>query len=205
MKKLSLTKKIVTVAVLASIVGCETLPENVDTENDSGHAVMGLDYRDFNKAASKMISSLLRSGRLKKRGGGMFVMCPGRIVNDTNQRIDTSQLMAKIEEELLNSGLITMTSAVGADGATDEMVMKTRALRGSSEFKQNTIAKKGTILAPDLSISGKILQRDINYDSKKTQIEYYFQLRITDLNSGTRFWQKEEVLAKRGSAKSVSW
>jgi hypothetical protein len=37
-----------------------------------------------------MIGSLLRSGRLRKPGGGMFVMCPGRVINDTTQRIDTS-------------------------------------------------------------------------------------------------------------------
>ena len=64
---------------------------------------------------------------------------------------------------------------------------------------------KKTLVAPELSISGKIIQRDVKYDRKKTQVEYYFQLRITDMTTGLRFWQEEKILGKRGSSKTVSW
>ncbi len=195
----------VVMIVTAMLTGCNSHPQNINTENDTGHAVMGLDYRDFRKASTTMIKSLFASRRLTKPGGGMYVMCPGRIVNDTMQEIDTDQLMADIEEELLNSGKITMTSAVGIDGAKDSMVFKARELRKSDEFNQKNVAGKGELAAPELSISGKILQRNIAYEKSVDQIEYWFRLQITNIKNGTVIWTKKEMLGKRGSSKSVSW
>ena len=197
-------------AVLATVVmtGCATVPRNVDTQNDQGHAVMGLDYRDFDLAASQMVQSALASGALKKPGGGQYVVTTAKIINDTMQRIDTDQLMAKVEEELMNSGQVVVTSAVGpggTSGAKDKMVYDARDLRDSDEFKKDTVLQKGQLIAPDLSVSGKIIQRDVFYDKRTKQVEYYFQLRVTNLKTGLRVWQKETKIAKRGSNKSVSW
>jgi len=67
------------------------------------------------------------------------------------------------------------------------------------------VAKRQTLIAPELTISGKIFQRNISYDRKTQQIEYYFQLKLSDVKSGLRFWQDETLIGKRGSSKSVSW
>jgi uncharacterized protein (TIGR02722 family) len=187
------------------IAGCAPETAYIDTMHDEGKPVMALDYRDFDQAASEMVQSMLASGALKKDDGSRYVMTTGRIVNDTMQRIDTDQLMAKIEEELLNSGQVVMTSAVGK---TDQMIYDTRDLRDSDvadEFDQDTMAAKGQLIAPELSISGKIFQRNIRYDKDRQQVEYYFQLMVTDLTTGLRFWQKETLIGKRGSSKSVAW
>ncbi len=201
------TKIIITLAGLF-LAGCATETVNIDVVHDEGKAVMALDYRDFAQAASEMIQSMIGSGALKKPGGGRYVMTTARITNDTMQRIDTDQLMAKIEEELLNSGMVVMTSAVGGKGAPDEMIYEMRDIRDSAtgdEFKQETLAGKKTLEAPELSIAGKILQRNIRYDRNRQQVEYYFQLMITDLTTGLRFWQKESIIGKRGSNRSVAW
>ena len=190
------------------IAGCAQETVNIDVVNDEGKPVMALDYRDFAQAASEMIQSMISSGALKKPGGGRYVMTTGRVTNDTMQRIDTDQLMAKIEEELMNSGQVVMTSAVGGKGAPDEMIYEMRDIRDSAqgdEFNQETLAGKKTLIAPELSVSGKILQRNIRYDNNRQQVEYYFQLRVTDLTTGLRFWQKESIIGKRGSNKSVAW
>jgi len=194
------------IVVLLSILagGCGgPKTTNIDIVNDDGKSVLALDYRDFDKAASEMIQSMVSSGALKKQGGGRYVVATGRIVNDTMQRIDTDQLMAKIEEEMLNSGQAVMTSAIGS--GTDKLIHETRELRDSEEFDQSTIAKRNTLIAPDLTISGKIFQRNLAYDKKRQQVEYYFQLKLSDATSGLRYWQKESLIAKRGSNKSVAW
>ncbi len=201
------TKIIITLAGLL-LAGCATETVNIDVVNDEGKAVMELDYRDFAQAASEMIQSMVSSGALKKPGGGRYVMTTARVTNDTMQRIDTDQLTAKIEEELMNSGMVVMTSAVGGKGAPDEMIYEMRDIRDSAtgdEFKQETLAGKRTLIAPELSISGKIFQRNIRYGNNRQQVEYYFQLRITDLTTGLRFWQKESLIGKRGSNRSVAW
>ena len=187
------------------VVGCEQQTTNIDVTNDEGKAVMALDYRDFDQAASKMVQSMLASGALKKQGGGRYVVATSRITNDTMQRIDIDQLMAKIEQELLNSGQVVMTSAVGAQDSTDPLVQDARKLRDSEEFNQDTVAAKKTLIAPELSISGKIFQRNIPYDKGTQQVEYYFELKVADLKSGLRVWQNETLIGKRGSSKSVAW
>ena len=188
--------------------GCAPGTVNIDVVHDDAKAVMALDYRDFDQAASEMVQSMLGSGALKKPGGGRYVVTTGRIINDTMQRIDTDQLMAKIEEELLNSGQVVMTSAVGGKGAPDKMIYEMRDIRDSGvgdEFNKDTVAAKGQLIAPELSIAGKIFQRNIRYDKKRQQVEYYFQLKVTNLTTGLRFWQKETIIGKRGSNKSVAW
>ena len=203
-------KNIILFLVLAGVMfaGCTSKTTYIDTANDEGKVVMGLDYRDFDMAASQMLQSLFASGALNKKEGGRYVVTTGRVVNDTMQRIDTDQLMAKIEEEMLNSGQVVMTSAVGGYGPSDDMVYKVREIRDSQvsdEFKDETLVAKKQLIAPELSMSGKIIQRNIKYDKGNQQVEYYFQLQLTDLASGLRFWQKESLIGKRGSNKSVAW
>lgn len=193
---------IAVVGVLAA--GCaQERTRNIDVMHDDGKAVMALDYRDFDQAASKMVQSMLGSGALKKPEGGRYVVATGRIVNDTTQRIDTDQLMVKIETEILNSGQAVMTSAIGS--GSDELLHETRELRDSEEFDPDTVAKRQTLIAPELTISGKIFQRNIRYDRNTQQVEYYFQLKLSDVKSGLRFWQDETLIGKRGSNRSVSW
>ncbi|MHC5143663.1 MAG: penicillin-binding protein activator LpoB [Planctomycetota bacterium] len=201
------TKLLLCMLVTIALTGCQPATKNIDIANDEGKAVMGLDYRDFDQAAAAMITSLVRSGTLQKKDGGRYVMATGRIVNDTMQRIDTDQLMAKVEQEMMNSGQVVMTSAVG-NKAGDSMVYEVRDLRDSDradEFNEDTMQAKKQLIAPELSVSGKIIQRNVKYDKKTEQVEYYFQLRITDLTTGLRFWQEEQIIGKRGSSKSVSW
>lgn len=68
---------------------------NIDINNDSGGAVMGLDYRDFHKASSEAVASMLSSGAVDKADGSRYVLAISRITNDTMQRIDTDQLVKK--------------------------------------------------------------------------------------------------------------
>ncbi len=189
------------VGVLAA--GCAQETTNIDTMHDDGKAVMALDYRDFDQAASKMVQSMLGSGALKKKDGGRYVVAADRIINDTTQRIDTDQLMVKIETELLNSQQAVMTSAIGS--GADELLHETRELRDSEEFDPGTTAKRQTLQAPELTISGKIFQRNIRYDRNTQQVEYYVQRKLSDVSSGLRFWQDETRIVKRGDRKSPSW
>ena len=115
---------IIGAVLLLMLSGCATATRNIDMNNDKGQAVMGLDYRDFQKAASEAIKSMLQSGALNKRGGGRYVLAISRIVNDTMQRINTDQLIKKIRVELLQSGKVVVTTAVSAGEPEDKMSMK---------------------------------------------------------------------------------
>ena len=191
--------------VVGMMSGCADKTERIDMNNDKGDQVMGLDYRDFNEAASKAIQSMLMSGALDKKNGDRYVLVISRVSNDTMQHIDTDQLVKKIRVELLKSGKVVVTTAVGANGAEDKMSKQARELRNDDEFNQNTVQKKGTLVAPDMSLSGKILQRNVAMDDGKQQVEYYFMLSLTEIKTGLAWWEGETVIGKRGSGKSVAW
>jgi uncharacterized protein (TIGR02722 family) len=192
--------------VLILSAGCASKDvQVVDTRADAAPRVLGLDYRDFEAAAGDSIAKLIASGVVSKPGGGRYVMVVSRVTNDTMQRIDTEQLTKKIRVELLNSGKVVTTTAVGLDTPEDPMVAKARELRQSKEVKQSTVAGQGTIVAPDLSLSGKIIQMNHRLDKKTQQVEYYFMLSLTDLTTGLAVWENETPIVKRGDAKSVAW
>jgi len=198
-----LKRAIVLSASVLVLAGCATPTRYVDPAADNGPVAMTMDYRDFEKAASEAVDDMLASGAVSNPNGGRYIMVVSRINNDTMQRIDTDQLTKKIRVALLRSGKVVTTTAVGLNGAEDEMTMRARELRNSEEFDQSGVQKKGTLQAPDLSLSGKILQRNHKVGDEQ-QVEYYIQLSLTDLATGLAFWEGETPIIKRGSNDSVS-
>lgn len=199
-----LKQAIVLSASVLMLAGCATPTRYVDPAADNGPVAMTMDYRDFEKAATEAVDDMLASGAVSNPNGGRYIMVVSRITNDTMQRIDTDQLTKKIRVALLRSGKVVTTTAVGLGGAEDEMTMRSRELRNSEEFDQSGVQKKGTLQAPDLSLSGKILQRNHKVADEQ-QVEYYIQLSLTDLATGLAFWEGETPIIKRGSNDSVSW
>ena len=198
-------KKAIVLSVgILMLSGCATPTRYVDPAADDGPVAMTMDYRDFEKAATDAVEDMLASGAVDNPNGGRYIMVVSRITNDTMQRIDTDQLTKKIRVSLLRSGKVVTTTAVGLNGAEDEMTMRARELRNSEEFDQTGVQKKGTLQAPDLTLSGKILQRNHKV-GREQQVEYYIQLSLTDIASGLAFWEGETPIIKRGSNSSVSW
>jgi len=199
-----LIRAVVISVTLAVLAGCAAPARYIDPAADDGAVAMTMDYRDFEKAATDAVEDMLASGAVNKPDGGRYIMVVSRITNDTMQRIDTDQLTKKIRVSLLRSGKVVTTTAVGLDGAEDEMNIKARELRNSDEFDQSGVQQKGTLQAPDLSLSGKIIQRNHKV-GKEQQVEYYIQLSLTELKSGLALWENETPIIKRGPNKSVSW
>ena len=199
-------------AVLLTACTTPTTVVNVPGSTDSvspyanqGETTLGLDYRDFQYVSGRAIESFLASPLSNKpNSDAPWIMALGRIINDTTLNIDTSQLTKKIRIELLNSGRVVVTTAVGAGGAEESLVADVRKLSDSDLFNQDTVAKKGTVIAPELSLSGKIIQRTTTA-GKKQRVDYYFQLTMTNLETGLAYWESEEVIAKQGGNQSHTW
>jgi uncharacterized protein (TIGR02722 family) len=205
--KMKISSKLLIAAVGFVLVGCtQQAPRYVGVDNPEVQAVisMGLDRQDFEKAASDAVDSLLRSSALNKPNGDKYIVAIGRIINDTTQKIDTDLFIKKIRTSLLSSGKAVVTSAITSGGNDDELIYQTRDLRTDDEFAQDTIAQKGTILAPELSLTGKIIQQSKTIDKNKL-VEFYFQLTLTNLKNGLAVWEEESVIGKVGDKKSVNW
>lgn len=131
----------------AFLAGCVSTGgvEMVDTRSDRGEAVVGLDYRDFEGAASAAVQGMLSGRALDNPRGGRYVVMISRVTNDTMQRIDTDQLIRKIRIEMLNSGKAVVTTAVGGSGPDDSASYQVRdELRNNREFDQRGVQREGT-------------------------------------------------------------
>ena len=188
----------------AGLASCTPKTQLID-KTDKIPPTLSLDAEDFTNAAAEAVQKMVASGAVSKPGGGRFVLAISRVINDTQQRFDTDLLVKKIRVELLNSGKVVVSTAVSANGAEDNMSMQARQLRSSDEFDQSTVQKKGTLVAPDLSLSGKIIQRNTSLSKTEQRVDYYFQLSVTEIKTGLAYFESETPISKRGSAKSVTW
>ncbi len=194
-------KKLIPMALCLALCACggtRVVDLNDEQEVSSMQHVMELEYRDWTNTAEKMTKSMIASGALKAEAKPVIAI--GNIVNDTTQRIDSDMLTKKIRTTLLKSGKAQIaTNFTGEDTTSD----KVRTKRGNDEYNQSTIAQKGTLIAPNMSLSGKMLQRNLKlesgwFSSVDTRVEYYLQLTLTDLKSGLSVWEDEQPIIKEG-------
>ncbi|MDR1207086.1 MAG: penicillin-binding protein activator LpoB [Rickettsiales bacterium] len=85
----------------------------------------------------------------------------------------------------------------------DDTTHQVRAQRGNAEYDAGTVADKGTLVAPNMSLSGKMMQRNLGLETcwlcaKKERVEYYLQLTLTDVRSGLSVWEDEQPIIKEG-------
>lgn len=197
-------KLVITLIGTALLMGCQSTTKYVQS-NDKNIATFGLSYRDFDDSANKALEDIISSPLLVHPQGARYVMAVSNIINDTTQRIDTDQLTKKIRVGLLQSGKFITTTAIGLKGAEDKMTEAVRALKDSDMVKKSTVAGSNAVIAPDFSLSGKIIQRTNRIDNSTQLVDYYFQLTLTQLETGLAFWEGEYPISKTGSNKSVTW
>ena len=195
-------KKFIPIALglaLCACSGTRVVDLNDEKEVTAMQNVMELEYRDWTNTAETMTQSMLKSGAFRTVKNPVIAM--GTIVNDTQQRFDTDILTKKIRTTLMKSGTVQIATNFSGEDTTTE---KTRSLRSDAEYDQRTIAKTGTLIAPNMSLSGKMLQRNLKlesgwFSSVDTRVEYYLQLTLTDLKTGLSVWEDEQPIIKEGT------
>jgi hypothetical protein len=198
-------KKLLPIALCAALIGCgevRVVDLNDEKEVADMQHVMELEYRDWTETAEAMTKSMLASNvfaRVKNPVIGI-----GEIKNDTMQRFDTDILVKKIRMTLINSGRAQVSTAFeNNDYAEDTSTYAVRAARGDDEYDGSTIVSKGTLVAPNLSLSGKMIQRNMKlqsgwFSSVDTRVEYYLQMTLTDIKTGLSVWEDERPIVKEG-------
>ena len=205
-KKLDFHGALLSIILVGSmLLGCGGV-QYVDNADSREYASLGIDYHDLEKAASDNIKSLLESGYVRSLAGleKPKVLAISNVINDTMQHFSTEELTRKITRDMRNSGKFILTMAfAGSGGSKDTMLDSVRNARGNDEVNQYGVAEKGKIIAPELSLSGKIIQRNTKVKSKQ-RVDYFFLLTLTDLKSGLVVWDNEVNIIKMGK-KTSAW
>ena len=186
-------------AALLTMTGCGSAPVRIDTASSQGiTTVHQIDFKDWQIAAEKGTSSMLESGVMKRADGRKTILMISDVKNSTRENVNTRILSDKIRQAVLRSGQAVVTTAVGAKGAEETAVRQVRELENDDLFNQSTVQKRGTVIAPDMSLSGEIVQQQRR--SGRTEESYFFiHMVLTDLATGLAVWEDNVELAKQGT------
>lgn len=206
MKRLALT-----LLVATALAGCQTIPVSSSNPNAglsrTGNPALvsfGLQSTDFEYAANQAVQEFLESAFSRKPGGGRWVVQMGEVTNDTTFRIDTASMTSRMKIGMTKTGQFIFTGATGTQRTA--FVADSRQLNKSKMFDQKTTARNGTVIAPDLEMLGTIRQRTVvGADLKQQQLEYEFDFRVVERDTGLEIFQSFIPIEKLGSNKSFAW
>jgi len=181
--------------------GCEsTDAKYVDSKGPE--TVVSLDQiniQDWTNASDQMISSLLTSGVLERAPEQPAIMAVSRIVNNTQQQVDTDMLTKKIRVALNQSGKVVTTTTIGLGGKAEDPLAKDAA-----DMNAFMSGEKQQTKMPYYTLSGKLLE-DRARAGSTCQVTYTFQLSLTEVRSGLAVWEDEKQITKQGKKASVGW
>ncbi len=164
----------------------------------------GIDSHDvelaIQKAAQHFEQEFLNTNKNFQSNKERKVFAVSHIENKTKEDIDTEiiarQLMREIRKSK-NGKKIDITNAISWEsGKKDATIDKVRNLREDGEFSQESIVKKGGLIAPNYSLSGKIHQKISKLPNNKKRIDYTFSWSVVDLKDGTLEWDFDYIISK---------
>ncbi|MCH2111368.1 MAG: hypothetical protein MK213_00800 [Planctomycetes bacterium] len=161
-------------------------------------------YGDFEQAAGSLIESMLTSGaltepNLSKHEDGRIILGLEDIDNMTASNLQPKVLTDKVRIALNKTGRVLTTTAVkfGRGGPEDTSTAEVRELGSMAPmFEQNAYANARTVVLPDLSLSGSIIQMSASENRTKETV-LIFKLTLTDLRTGLAIWEDEAPVGKR--------
>lgn len=195
----------------AALAGCQTIPISSSNPNAGlsrtgkpGMVSFGLQSTDFEYAANKAVQEFLESPFSKKPGGGRWVVQMGEVINDTTFRLDTASMTSRMKIGMTRTGQFIFTGATGRERTN--FVGDSRQLSKSKMFDKKTVARNGTVIAPDLEMLGGIRQRTlVGADQKQQQLEYEFDFRVVERDTGLEIFQSFIPIEKLGSNQNFAW
>ncbi len=200
-------KKISTIALgtvfVVTLSACTTQTKVISRAESAEYVTATLSDNDFENAAKEMIDDMLMYELATPKSNGQpYVMMISDIKNDTMQRINTADLTDYIKKELRRSGKVRTTNAFGDH--KNENIALSRQLKDSSLVDKSTVKKNNTVKAFDLTLEGRIAQKNSNVGNKK-MIEYIFSLNLIDMGDGTELWSDKKVITKLTDKNTKTW
>lgn len=201
-------KKQISTYVLCALLGlsttaCTTQTRVISRAESQELVTATLSDNDFESAAKEMLADMLANELSEPKAGGKpYVMMISDIQNDTMQRINTADLTDYIKKELRRSGRVKTTDAFGENRSKN--IALSRQLGESSLVDKSTVKKNNTVKAFDLTLEGRIAQKNSTVGKNK-MIEYIFSLNLIDMSDGTELWSDKKVITKLTDKNTQTW
>ena len=180
----------------AILCGCGSPARRIDPTTQGVTTVGDVNTRDWNDVSTRAINSLIASGALVRPDGRKAIVMINEVRNTSGARARTQILTNKMRQALLASGKALTTTAVGGHGPEDTATRQIRELENDDLFNQATVQKRGTVISPDMSLSGEIISQTTR-SGRTTERTYYFHVVLTDLQTGLAVWEDNFEISKQ--------
>ena len=115
------------------------------------------------------------------------VMKLTKVKNDTDDPdLKIGELTDLLSEALLNSGIVDVTIAEGADLQT--AIAASRNMEMDPNFNQATVAKRGTLTAARIVLCPKVISSEVQ-DGRTRAVVRTFVLEMGDIKTGLLMWK----------------
>ncbi len=198
------------------IAGCATTTSTFDPTNPTSNttrAIGTVSQAECFMAARAAAESALTSpafdrflARYRQEAGKALAVPLMQVGHLKNKTDDPNLQMGLVTDELcaalMNSGKVEVTLATGRDATAT--LAEARELRKDDNFKQSTVAKKGRLEAPRLSLEGGILWNRVDTGNEKVQV-YSFNLKLVDIDSGKMIWTYNKPFGTKKTKGTFGW
>ena len=189
------------VAAIALLSGCASTSSTVlfdPATQQTGLRQRGnVSAEEFRTVAKEAIDGALTNPKFqsflaaykveKNDANAIPVMKLTKVKNDTDDPdLKIGQLTDLLSEALLNSGIVDVTIAEGADLQT--AMAASRDLELDDNFDQSTVAKRGTLTAARIVLCPKVISSEV-MDGRTRAIVRTFVLEMGDIKTGRLMWK----------------
>ena len=145
---------------------------------------------DMQKVVSDLVGKMLRSRSIKNAKRPPIVMVT-RLQNQTDEHIDTQNIMDMVRVELSNGGGVRFVDKAARDDVAEEY-----EYQGSGMVSKETRKGKGGQIGADFIINGRLtsIVKDIN---KRKTVYYKITLNMTNLKTNIIEWTGYKQLRKK--------
>ena len=196
--------KQITQALAVTAVGCGCLilsgcatPQvaRIQAGGPTAVTTAGVDLADFKTTAGQMVKELLAHPAIsgfRAQYGRAPALNRGQIVNKSDLMLDMGQLAGRINEDLLNSGLVELIA--NDAGAADQSKLE-------SFEKDIKVDKSGRA---DFFLEGEIMLLTAK-EGRLREKTYTFQLRLNDPKTRRTVWQRTVDVSKQTTRPVAGW
>lgn len=183
-------------ALALVLAGCAAQqPRRIISGGNEAFTTMGVDLQDFKNAAGQLTQAMLNNAHVagfEKANGRLPVVNVGAIINKTDLSIDLAQIAGRINEDLLNSGLVEIVANdAGAVAANQEDAILNNTTVNTADHAD--FYMEGTI---------NLLTASFNGQREKT---YTFQIRLNNRQRRTIFQKSVDMTKQGDKSAAVGW
>lgn len=191
-----LIKTLISGSILISVCACGALSPSPTASyvdpNSVNNLTTNFTMTDLQMVSQSMADSLISSGRINK----CKTYTVSKVMNKTDQYIDTATITQSIVNKLGNSNAVKSRYVISSDemqNQTDELDRQNQ----SGLYNSNTTAKIGNMKGAQCRIDGFVNSITSYNNATKTQlVQYQYNMKLINVEEGEMVWSNEKPLSK---------